>query len=133
MMTVTETGKGNAQIRDAICAHADWKRRLSECIDKGALEKTADEISRNDQCAFGQWLASLSADPDDPSMEKFEMIKGLHARFHREAGKIAVNVEGGDRSAARELYESPGFRRLTNSLILNLNDWREDFRDILSR
>ncbi|WP_434288275.1 CZB domain-containing protein [Celeribacter sp. SCSIO 80788] len=133
MMTVTETGNGNAQIRDAICAHADWKRRLSECIDKGALEKTADEISRNDQCAFGHWLAGLSADPNDPAMEKFEMIKGLHTRFHREAGKIAVNVEGGDRSAARELYESASFRRLTNSLILNLNDWREDFRAILKR
>ncbi|WP_107814552.1 hypothetical protein [Celeribacter persicus] len=78
------------QIRDAICAHVDWTRGLADCIDKGMLEKTAEEIARNDQCASGQWLVGLS--PDLSS-----------------------------------------FRRVVNSLIFNLNDWREYVRDSLSR
>ncbi|NVK45357.1 MAG: CZB domain-containing protein [Rhodobacteraceae bacterium] len=128
-MTTQET-KGETQIRDAICAHTAWRRKLSDCIDKGQLEKTSDEISCNDKCEFGKWLGTLRAEAGHPVMEKYEMIAGLHTRFHREAGKIAVEVEQGDKMAARTLYENPSFKRLTNSLILNLNDWREDFKHL---
>ncbi|WP_226549437.1 CZB domain-containing protein [Celeribacter naphthalenivorans] len=127
----TQDIKGEAQIRDAICAHSAWRRKLADCIEKGQLEKTSDEISCNDKCDFGKWLAQLRPDAQNPAMEKFEMIAGLHTRFHREAGKIAIEVEKGDRDAARALYEAPSFRRLTNSLVLNLNDWRQDFKTFM--
>ncbi|WP_417267372.1 CZB domain-containing protein [Celeribacter baekdonensis] len=118
----------DTQVRDAICAHAVWTRKLSECIDSGQLEKTSHDISCDDQCAFGKWLAGLSPATHDPAMKKFTTIKTMHTRFHAEAGKIAAHVENGDRAAARQGYEAPHFKRMTNSLIINLNDWREDFR-----
>jgi len=116
------------QVLDAICAHASWTRAFSECIDHGKLEKTSQDISCDDQCEFGKWLAGLSPSANDPVMQKFATIKNMHTRFHVEAGKIAVHVENGDRAAARKGYEAPHFKRMTNSLIINLNDWREDFR-----
>ncbi|WP_370628834.1 CZB domain-containing protein [Celeribacter sp. PS-C1] len=122
---------GDAQIRDAICAHAAWKRTLLNGIERGQLEKSAEEISCNDQCAFGKWLGGLTPKPSDQTTQKFEMIENLHTRFHQAAGKIALEVEKGNREAAKALFEAPQFRRMTNSLILNLNDWREDFRKML--
>jgi len=116
------------QVLDAICAHASWTRAFSECIDHGKLQKTSQDISCDDQCDFGKWLAGLSPSANDPAMKKFATIKNMHSRFHVEAGKIAVHVENGDRAAARKGYEAPHFKRMTNSLIINLNDWREDFR-----
>ncbi|KAB6715787.1 hypothetical protein C8029_13705 [Roseobacter sp. TSBP12] len=118
----------DTHVRDAICAHASWTRTFSECIDHGKLEKTSQDISCDDQCDFGKWLAGLSPSANDPAMKKFNMIKAMHTQFHVEAGKIAVHVENGDRASARTGYEAPHFKRMTHSLIINLNDWREDFR-----
>lgn len=122
---------GDAHIRDAICAHAAWKRTLLDGIERGQLEKSADEISCNDKCAFGKWLKKLTPKPGDPTAQKFEIIDNMHTRFHEAAGQIAIEVEKGNREEAKALFDAPQFRRMTNSLILNLHDWREDFRKML--
>ncbi|MBU0643630.1 MAG: CZB domain-containing protein, partial [Alphaproteobacteria bacterium] len=59
------------QVLDAICAHASWTRAFSECIDHGKLQKTSQDISCDDQCDFGKWLAGLSPSANDPAMKKF--------------------------------------------------------------
>ncbi|SFK06577.1 CZB domain-containing protein [Celeribacter neptunius] len=127
------SSRSETQIRDAICAHGDWRRALDKSIDHGVLDKSAAEIADNTQCAFGQWLTELEGEQQagSPSMQKLEMVKRIHARFHTEAGQIAHEVELGNHAEARKIFDDNHFRRVTNSLVLNLHDWRKDFPSAL--
>ncbi|SFK06662.1 CZB domain-containing protein [Celeribacter neptunius] len=132
-MTTSAETHDDTHIRDAICGHVDWLRHFKTCIDKGQLEKDSHHISCDDRCEFGKWLKTLPFESNDPIMLKHSVVVGLHRRFHAAAAEIARKVEAGDRAAASEDYTSHAFRRLTNSLILNLNDWRQDFKKMQAK
>lgn len=118
------------EIRDAICAHAEWRGKLSDGIECGHLAQSSAEVMRDDVCAFGRWLEEFSCTADtvnEAAAQKCERIKALHTRFHAEAGKIVAEVERGNRDKAQSLFADEHFNRLTNSLVLTLDDWRKDF------
>ncbi|WP_177213216.1 CZB domain-containing protein [Celeribacter neptunius] len=109
----------------------DWLRKFAVSLETGKLDRSAHDISCDDRCDFGQWLTTLRADPNDPAMEKLDVIKALHSRFHRYAGEIAGRLEAGEKENAHARFTSPAFKRVTNSLVLNLNDWRQDFKPLM--
>ncbi|SFK06620.1 CZB domain-containing protein [Celeribacter neptunius] len=119
---------GDSRLRDAICGHVDWLRKFQVCIEKGALDRSAHDISCHNKCDFGKWLETLAVDPSDPTLQKFGIIDGLHRRFHSQAGDIAHKIEAGLQQEAQEAFSSKSFRRMTHSLVLNLHDWRQDFK-----
>jgi hypothetical protein len=71
----------------AIAAHATWKRRLKTAAETGQSEVTPQTAAVDHQCDFGKWLqgagAKLSAAEKGSD---FELVRKLHADFHRCAG-----------------------------------------------
>lgn len=131
-MLHSHRSEGDGRIRDAICGHVDWLRKFEGSLEAGKLQQSPHVIGRDDQCEFGKWLKSLAIDHEDPVLDKLEIIVGLHRRFHQSAGAIASKIEAGEHDAAHEHFTSKAFQRMTHSLVINLHDWRQDFKSVTS-
>jgi len=73
-------------IDSALAAHALWKKRLQDALEKGTSEFKVDVVEKDNACQFGQWLYNLSE--DEKSGENFNKVKDLHSEFHKTAAKV---------------------------------------------
>lgn len=119
-------GPGEA-LRKAIGAHGAWKLKLRTAAQIGNRDLPVENIGRDDRCAFGAWLAASQASlGDDPHLPE---VKALHARFHREAGRIAGLIRDGqgDRANAA-LSDESEFGALSQELSRKLAAWKRELR-----
>lgn len=112
-------------IMKAVAAHTKWKTRLHSGITEGHLDTASTQISRDDQCEFGQWLHSADLDEEIKAGKPYKVIRRLHAEFHGCAGKIAHRVEEGRIEEARSLLEED-YRETSRKLMMALTLWRSE-------
>lgn len=112
-------------IMKAVSAHSKWKTRLHTGIQIGEIDTPSVQITRDDQCEFGQWLHGTQIDEETKRGKPYKVIKRLHAEFHGCAGKIAHRVEQGEIDAAQELLEGD-YRETSRKLMLALTLWRTE-------
>ncbi len=112
-------------IMSAVVAHSKWKTRLHTGIQMGKIDAPSVQISRDDQCEFGQWLHGEQIDEETKRSKPYKVIKRLHAEFHGCAGKIAHRVEQGEIDAAKSLLEDD-YREASRKLMLALTLWRTE-------
>jgi chromosome segregation ATPase len=108
----------------AVTAHLQWKKRLAQAIDTARLPEGFDvaTVSRDDACAFGQWLHSGAARALDPT--RAGRVMDLHAAFHRSAGDVLAAVARRDLDGARDLMRSPdGYGGVAPQLMDALMEW----------
>lgn len=111
------------EVGRAISAHAEWKARLVKCVESGHCDATAGETLRDDHCELGRWLHHLP--PETRSERAWNLVRDMHANFHREASEIVALVHAGERNDARMALE-PGapFDLASRKLLDLLEDWR---------
>jgi hypothetical protein len=110
----------------AINAHTNWLVRLRVAIENGTSEFKPEIVKTDDNCEFGKWLYG---DFPESFMGKpiYQVIKELHADFHRQAAIILELALAGEKEKAIELMKLDGeFRKHSLSLIMKLNQLKKD-------
>jgi len=74
------------KIAQGVSAHSEWKQRLIEAINTGQSKWSPEVVCKDDQCEFGKWLYSCSA--QERSSPHYVTVKSLHAEFHKEAAEV---------------------------------------------
>lgn len=88
----------------AVNSHVQWKIKLRTAIaNKQALD--AATITRDDQCALGQWIKGAAA-AKYGHLASFKECARAHSVFHRAAGKVAQCVNHGLVAQAEELMSN---------------------------
>jgi Methyl-accepting chemotaxis protein (MCP) signalling domain/Chemoreceptor zinc-binding domain len=111
-------------LQAAVVAHAAWKQRLRQAIDRGTAPDGVDvaTAARDDACAFGRWLHSGQATSLDP--ERTRQVQQLHARFHSHAAEILQAATTGQPERARSLMtDEDGYATIARTLTDALFDW----------
>jgi methyl-accepting chemotaxis protein len=112
------------QIQDAIAAHGAWKSRLLKAVQTRQIEITPEVASRDDACAFGKWLGQNS---ECAAHTRCSKVRGLHAGFHREAGRILkLALEGKQADASRLLQSESEFSTISGALVIEMMAWLRD-------
>jgi len=111
------------EINDAIGAHGLWKMRLRTAIKTGNCDTPSHTACRDDQCAFGKWLAGPSINAGLKTGTPFQVIKRLHAEFHTTAGSVIAYVERGNPSAANTAMEG-AYTEASEKLVRALMKWK---------
>ncbi|MEZ5263633.1 MAG: methyl-accepting chemotaxis protein [Acidimicrobiales bacterium] len=107
----------------AIAAHSDWKSRLAEAIERGDSSLDVEVVRRDDRCAFGTWLHQGGSAAQRGGAH-FEVVRDLHAEFHRTAAGVLEAARSRRGEAASTLIGSgTPFARVSAELTLALRRW----------
>ena len=112
-----------AEITNAIGAHGMWKMRLRTAITTGRGEVTSATACCDDQCPFGKWLYGPSLNADLRQGMPYQVVRRLHAEFHRSAGSVLAYVERGNASLAQGTLEGD-FTERSEKLVRALTKWK---------
>ena len=115
------------EINDAIGAHGMWKMRLRTAINTGTGDFSSADVCRDDRCAFGKWIHGSSIDPATRASVPYQVIRRLHAEFHRTAGEVLACVERGNRPAAEALLAGDYTAR-SEKLVRGLSKWKAELQ-----
>lgn len=108
----------------ALAAHAQWRNRLNEAIQKGHSEFKVDAVMVDNACQFGKWLYGLSA--AEQASEQFKKVKELHAAFHKAAAQtLDLALKGKKDEAQKSLDLGGDYNRASGKLVLALKEWKE--------
>ncbi|CAN5423036.1 hypothetical protein BH10PSE14_BH10PSE14_41100 [soil metagenome] len=116
------------EIDNAIGAHGMWKMRLNSAIKSGKCDEPSGQACRDDLCAFGKWLCGPSIDASTKAGMPFQVVKRVHADFHKAAGSVLANVERGDLAAARTIVAG-AYNEQTEKLVRALMKWKRELAD----
>jgi hypothetical protein len=113
------------QINKAIGAHGTWKMRLSVAINTGQFDTDIHTASCDDKCAFGQWIHGPNIDATTRAGMPYQVIRRLHADFHKSAGAVLGHALTGRKAEAKSLLQSEYTERSEN-LTRALNKWKRE-------
>ena len=107
-----------------LAAHGNWKRRLEQAIDRGALDVPVETVSADDRCEFGRWLHGPDLPRQLAASSRYAEVVAAHAEFHRVAGEVARHVQAGQPDAARRMLELGGpYAAASSRLGLTMAAW----------
>ncbi|MBI5672670.1 MAG: CZB domain-containing protein [Nitrospirae bacterium] len=112
------------EITKAIGAHGMWKTRLTQAIETGKMDATADTVRMDNQCAFGKWLYGASLDAKDKTSSYYEEVKNLHAKFHQTAAQVVELALVGKKREAQQLMSLEGeYTEVSARLTASMSAW----------
>ena len=103
-------------LRQAVEAHLQWRRRLDKLINGQPEDLTVEEASSPLHCKLGNWMAGHP----DPDASCFKRLDEDHRIFHRIAGQIAEDFHAGHRSIARQTLGGVAFRKASRDVVTAL-------------
>ncbi|HET6719010.1 MAG TPA: EAL domain-containing protein, partial [Rhodocyclaceae bacterium] len=112
-------------LRHAVQAHLDWRRRLDDFIGAGSAGATmsVDDAGTAECCPLGHWISQHLAG----GTAGFAALDRAHRNFHRLAGQIVSDHQHGHRSLARRALTGVAFRKASRDVITALIDcYREE-------
>jgi Chemoreceptor zinc-binding domain len=113
------------EINDAIGAHGMWKMRLRTAINTGASDIAPRDAGCDDRCQFGAWLHGPQIDQQTKGGMPYQVIKRLHADFHRSAGTVLQDAVSGRKDAAEQALTGE-FAEKSEKLVRALNKWKRE-------
>ncbi|MCF8197480.1 MAG: CZB domain-containing protein [Sulfuritalea sp.] len=103
--------------RAAVDTHIKWKSRLQSYVKGESAEMfDVDTVSRDDQCAVGQWIHGIGGERFGKS-PAFLAVRDHHAHFHRCAGEVLGQVQKGDKDRALQMLESGAFAEASSNVV----------------
>ena len=108
-----------------IAAHGLWKQRLIDAIKTGQSEWTPDVVCQDNQCEFGKWLYSCSA--EDKHSAHYEKIRHLHADFHKSAAQVLdLALKGNATEAQEKIDVDSEYATTSRNLTREMMDWKSE-------
>lgn len=112
------------EITKGIGAHGLWKQRLLDAIATGKSQWSPDTVCQDNQCDFGKWLYATNV--VDRKSPHFEMVKNLHAQFHKAAGEVLrLALAGKKTEASTAIGDHSPYRELSTKLTKEMMAWRD--------
>lgn len=111
------------EVNNAIGAHGMWKMRLRTAITSGRCDITSADACCDNKCAFGKWLYGPTLDSQVRAGVPYQVIRRLHAEFHRSAGEVLAQVERGNASGAQATMGGE-FADRSEKLVRALTKWK---------
>ena len=106
-----------------ISAHGLWKQRILDAIDTGKSEWSPSTVCQDNNCEFGKWLLSCSA--EEKSSPHYNNIKGLHSDFHKIAANVLDQALTGKKTEANEAINMGGkYRSISGALTKEMMNWK---------
>lgn len=103
--------------RAAVDTHVKWKSRLQSHVRGESTEKfDIDTVSRDDQCAVGQWIHGIGGERFGRS-PAFNAVRDHHAHFHRCAGEVLGQMHNGEKERALQMLESGAFAEASSKVV----------------
>ena len=115
------------EIKKAIGAHGKWKLKLLTAINHGSSEHNPSTVRVDNLCEFGKWLYGPTISDLTKQGKPYEVIKRLHAEFHRCAGSVLELALAGKKAEARELLEGE-YNQRSQILVKALTKWRGELQ-----
>jgi hypothetical protein len=110
-------------IAKGIAAHGMWKQRLISAIKTGQSEWTPAVVCQDNQCEFGKWLYSCTA--QDKSSPHFSKVKDLHAQFHKEAAEVLkMALEKRSQEASKAIETGSKYHGISSKLTMEMMSWK---------
>ena len=120
-----------AQINTGIGAHGAWKMRLRTAINTGIGDISVADASHEALCAFGKWLTG----PDIPAPVRnglpYQVVRRLHAEFHKLAGQVLAEALRGNKQQAQALMDGP-YTAASDKLTRALTKWKNEIARALA-
>ena len=114
-------------IQTALGSHGEWKTRLMSSIATGKADIPPTIASCDDRCDFGRWLYSPDVGPNIRTSVSYQVIRRLHADFHKSAGQVIRCAIDGNREKASSIMETD-FAEKAQKLDRGLNKWMTDLK-----
>ena len=111
------------EVKKAIGAHGKWKLNLRTAINRGKSEYSVEDIRCDNLCEFGKWLYGPTIDEETKAGKPYEVVKRLHAEFHRCASQVLFYAVNDKKDEAIQLLEGEYTER-SDILIKALNKWK---------
>lgn len=112
-------------ITKGIAAHGLWKQRLIDAIKTGKSEWTPDIVCQDNQCEFGKWLYSCSA--DEKASPHYEKIRHMHADFHKSAAQVLdLALKGNSSEAQEKIGPESEYTAASSNLTREMMKWQGD-------
>jgi hypothetical protein len=109
--------------KEAIACHVQWKSKLSAYLAKPDHSLDASQLSRDDQCQLGRWLAGdgrkLAGNPE------YARLVDEHRRFLAAAAEIVRRADSG-RPVVEELVlgAHSDYAKASNDVVTSLMKMR---------
>ena len=113
------------QIHAAIGAHGAWKMRLAVAINTGQFDGDPSAVRCDDKCAFGKWIHGPEIDAATRQGMPYQVIRRLHADFHKCAGDVLSHALTGRPDDARALMKGE-YNERSEKLTRALNKWKRE-------
>lgn len=113
------------EINNAVGAHGMWKMRLRTAVRTGRCEIHSSIACCDDQCAFGKWLLGPDFDARTQAGMPYQVVKRLHAEFHKCAGSVLSYVERGNAAAGQFILDGE-FTERSDKLVRALTKWKNE-------
>jgi len=108
-----------------IGAHGKWKQRLLDAIKTGQSEWTPSIVCQDNQCDFGKWLYSCSA--EEQSSPHYNNVKGLHADFHKNAADVLTLALAGKKVEAEKAIDFDStYSQASGALTKEMLSWKAE-------
>lgn len=89
---------------DAIQKHADWKIKFRSAISRKE-QMDAETIGKDNCCELGKWLHG-EGKVLHSKLASFPDLISKHAEFHRQAGKVAKEINAGHYEQAERMLSA---------------------------
>lgn len=113
------------KIFEGIGAHGAWKHRLRMAIRTKTMDISPATAACDNACEFGKWLYGPQVDAATRAGIPYQVVRRLHADFHRSAGNVLSLVQRGDDAAAQQAMDHD-FQPRSEKLVVALNKWRRE-------
>jgi len=118
------------EIDQAIAAHGYWKTYLRNAITTGRIDTPVETICSDSRCVFGKWLDASMLTSTEKESYHYITVKGLHARFHETAARVAGLVLAGKKSEAERMMAPDGeYAKISAQLSLAMMGWRKSLSE----
>lgn len=113
----------HSQCTAAISAHGDWKFKLKRAVANQAEGLDPEQVTLDNQCAFGKWLYSPSTEPLRTEKDYSEVLR-LHAVFHQEAAHIVRLCQDARTSEAeKSMRPDSAYSKISAELTTAVKNW----------
>jgi len=112
-----------AEVNKAIGAHGKWKLNLRVAINTGKSEFQVKNVACDDLCEFGKWIYGPTITDQIKVGKPYEVVKRLHADFHKCASHVLHYAISGNKDQANNLLETE-YTQKSDILIRALSKWK---------
>ncbi|MBL1294293.1 MAG: CZB domain-containing protein [Thiotrichales bacterium] len=113
------------QLTKGIASHGMWKQRLIDTIKSGKSDWKPEIVCKDNQCEFGKWLYSCSA--QDKASAHYRNVRALHTDFHKNAANVLeLALKNKQAEAESAIQHGSKYASTSSDLTKAMMNWKKE-------